>query len=266
VNDFLSPLQAVPVLLIAGSVGVASVVAALVCVRQHAVLSGIPAVAAILLSAILPFVGPTPATAREGAALQNFGARANFLERYDANRVLYGQPIGECGVRQTLMVCWTTYTRMESHPEYADPKYFIENGNLGAELLAARQLQRDRDPIVPPLLLGYFAAEAQRGNDPLYWIGHPITNPRVVGDRTEQYFDKIVLSWSTGSTDPASVTREPVGLQVWSMEHGQGDPANPPQWTQLRLGIVAVAAILLLSSFLAARLSRRRPALSGLDF
>jgi hypothetical protein len=252
-NDLpVPPVWAVAALLLAAA-GLGTFLTA---VRLRARLWAIPALLAALTTTALFFTGPQVQPPTKGAPLQNYSPQANFKDRYEQDRSLYGETIGACYQRRELLVCPTVYAFMEFHPGQLDPKYLIEHANLGDELRIKRGLPRDPDPVLPPIVITYLADQKNRSVDYLYWIGYPITNPREVGQRTEQYFDKIVLSWPTGSTEPADVRREPVGSQMWTIERTDVDPASPDPWTVTRRWLIAASALLLLLSALPVLLPR----------
>lgn len=228
----------------------------------------LPALLAGALGVAMYFSGPTIQPVPQGASLQNYSPQANFKDRYEQDRTLYGDPIGGCYHRRDLLVCPTLYVFMEFHPSQSDSKYLIQHANLGDELRIKRGLPRDPNPVLPSIVIAYLADLKHRSSDHLYWVGYPITNPRIVGDRTEQYFDKIVLSWPTASEDPSQIRREMVGSQMWSIEHGDPDPASPDPWTSARRLELLVAALLLLVSALplvVPRLAGRRRYVGGFD-
>jgi hypothetical protein len=246
------PAWAVAVILLAAA-GLGTFLTA---VRLRAPLWAVPALLAALTATTLFFTGPQVQPPPKGAPLQNYSPQANFKDRYEQDRSLYGEPIGACYQRRDLLVCPTVYAFMEFHPGQPDPKYVIEHANLGDELRAKRSLPREPNPVLPSIVAAYFADLKTRSVDYLYWIGYPITNPREVGHRTEQYFDKVILSWPTDSTEPADIRREPVGSLMWTLERTDVDPASPDPWTSTRRWLVAASALLLLLSALPVLLPR----------
>ena len=98
-------------------------------------------------------------------------------------------------------------------------------------------------PAVPPVVAGFLASEATSGRDSLYYYGFPLSNPLQEGDQVIQYWSKAVLEWS--SDDPSSVKRQPVGLLLWSLDHGGSDPQET--WTTERRWILGVSVACLLA-------------------
>jgi hypothetical protein len=181
----------------------------------------------------------------KGPSPDNFGGYADFKDRYQKQRIMYGEAIGYCEVGSGgCLTCWTTYGAMELHPEVQDPTWQIMNRNLGDEIREARGIPLDSQPVAPSVVVAYLAGEKQRGIDTLYWYGYPRTNPRQSGGNWEQYFDKAILQWPGGSLnsadDPASVKRLPVGSIMWSIEHLGVDPLQPDPWTSGRLWLTGV--------------------------
>src|SRR5207253_984143 len=104
--------------------------------------------------------------------------------------------------------------RMESHPQNPDPYWQMEAGNLGLELMQARNVPDEKSPVTPPNIAGYLAGESRRV-DLTYWLGNQRTSPIRMGDKMVVYFDKTVLEYPAsaldGADDPAAVKRQPVG-------------------------------------------------------
>lgn len=218
-------------------------------VLRRPVWAVLPAIAAVLALGI-PVFGPPVAARPQGTELQDLGGVAAFKSRYDQARSLYGQPVGSCEVREQLLSCWTSYARMEAHPEAPSAYWQMQNGNLGLELMTSRGIAVEAKPVVVPVISSFLAAEAARGVDTLYWYGLPRTSPQRSEDQMQQYFDKTVLVWPArpldGADDPAAVQRLPVGTLVWSIEHRGADPQQPDVWTPLRKMLVFGAAAALL--------------------
>ncbi|MGH3847719.1 MAG: hypothetical protein ACRDS0_40840 [Pseudonocardiaceae bacterium] len=263
-----SLMATVPVSLVAALLVLAAVLAALgTLMRGRQPWWALPAVLAGLLAPVILMAAPAAQAVPQGSPLPNVGGGAHFGKFHDAFRAYLGNPVGECEMRYGILVCWTMYARPEYHPDQPQPYYQLLLGNLGHELLEARGLTPDPNPVVPPIVLAYFVAETNRDIDVLYWAGPPLTNPRVDGERTEQYFAKTVLVWPTGSSDPAEVKREPVGAQVWSLEHRPPEehPGASP-WTPLRLGLLGAAVAALVVSFVGLLWSRLFGGRAGYDF
>jgi len=210
--------------------------------------AAVPAGLAGLLAGTILLAAPPARAVPQGSPLPNVGGGANFARFHDAFRAYLGNPVGECSMRYAIMACWTVYARPEFHPEHTDTRYQIELGNCGLELLEARGLAVELRPVVPTNVLVFLAAETNRAIDVEYWFGPPITNPRVEGERTEQYFMKTIVSWPTDSTDPADIRREPVGAESWHLDHTGEDARHPDPWTPLRIGLLLAAGGALLAS------------------
>ena len=224
----------------------AGLIVAVALMRQRFIVMLLGVIAGVLAGALL-FTGPKIAASPQfdESALINT-TEGKFKDFYHDHSAILGKPIGACGVQNDDPKVWAfscphVFAQVVAHPQQAAP-WNLQLRNLGDELRRRRSVPEESSPDVPQVVAGFLSSEGKSGRDPLYWYGFPLTSPHQVGDRWEQYWSKTVLEWD--SDDPSSVKRQPVGLLLWTLEHGGDDPQE--DWTSLRRQLLLASTALLL--------------------